>query len=266
MNSSYPTQRWTIPSDHHKVMQTALKFFLSSLLILVGIVCFLIFGLFFHFAEIESVELKTDPQFKDAHWTPELKQKILSHLSGYKGRKIWTVELDEIARNLRDLYPAVQPRIYRQLPNRIVVFLKKSAPLLLLFRDQGDIHPISAQGDLQPPLSSNQLMDLPVLRGDFFYKNTDLRKQACSLIRRFPDKGLLIPKNISEITYNEKKKTFSLFLIPGYMTLEITAHPSEKQILNINFVLKYLLQRKITDRTVNARSEKKIIVSTPHSS
>ena len=106
-------------------MQTALKKILSSFLILVGIVCFLIFGLFFHFAEIESVELKTDPQFKDTHWTPELKQKILSHLSGYKGRKIWTVELDEIARNLRDLYPAVQPRIYRQLPNRIVVFLKK---------------------------------------------------------------------------------------------------------------------------------------------
>lgn len=246
-------------------MRSILKVFLSSL-ILAAAAFLLIFGLFFHFAEVEFVELETDPQLKDTHWTPELKQKILSYLSDYKGRKIWTVKLDKMARDLRNLHPATQPRIYRQLPNRIIVFLKKSEPLLLLLREKGDIHPVSAKGDLQPPLNPDQLMDLPVLRGDLFYDNTNLRKQACSLIRRFPDRELLTPKNISEITYNEKKKKFSLFLIPGYMTLEISVYPSEKHISNINFVLKYLLQKKLTGRTIDARSEKKIIVSTPHSS
>ena len=246
-------------------MKIVLKITLS-VLALAGSVSLILFGWFFYSAEVEFVELKKDPHFKDTHWTPELKQKFMSHLNSYKGQKIRVVSLDQMARDLRELHPAAELRIHRQLPNRIVVFLKKSNPLLLLLRDQGEKIPISFQGDLQPPLKLSQFTDLPILRGELFYKNPDLRREICSLIRKLPDKGLFISKNISEITYNKKKKSFLLFLIPGYTTLEVTSSPSEKQIRNINFVLKYLIQRKMKKRAVDARSEKKIIVSTPHSS
>ena len=104
-------------------------------------------------------------------------------------------------------------------------------------------------------------MDLPVLRGEVFYKSRALRERAASLIRALPDKGLLVPRNISEIIYDGRKQTFTLFLIPGYTALKTKSPPSEKQILNINFVLEYLLKQKMTGRTVDARFEKKIIVS-----
>ncbi|MCY4512369.1 MAG: hypothetical protein OXB86_01625 [Bdellovibrionales bacterium] len=246
-------------------MKLALKATLLTL-ILTGAISLLFFGVFFFSAKVEIVELKMDPQFKDSHWTPELKQKFLSHINNHKGQRIWTVPLDQMARDLRELYPAAELRIQRQLPDRIIIFLKKSNPLLLLLREQGDQIPISFQGDLQPPLDSNQFMDLPILRGDLFYKNPDLRREICALIRKLPDKGLLTSKNISEITYNKKRKSFLLFLIPGYTSVEVSSKLSEKQILKINFVLKYLLQREMMERTVDARFEKKIIVSIPHSS
>lgn len=246
-------------------MKITLKVVLSAL-ILIGAISLLLFGLFFYSAEVEFVELKIDPHFKDNHWTPDLKQKFLSKMNSYKGRRIWAVSLNEMARDLRHLHPTTELRIHRQLPNRLIVFLKESKPILVLLRDQGDQIPISSQGDLQPPLDSNQFVDLPLLRGESFYKNQDLRREICSFIRKLPNKGLLTSKNISEITYNKKKKSFLLFLIPGYTTVEVTSNPSEKQISNINFVLQYLLQRKMMERTVDARLEKKIIVSTPHSS
>ena len=246
-------------------MKIVLKMILPAL-ILIGAISLLLFGVFFFSAKVEVVELKTDPQFKDSHWNPELKQKFLSHINNYKGKKIWRLPLAQMARDLRKLHPAAELRIQRQLPDRIIVFLKKSKPLLLLLRNQGEQIPISFQGDLQTPLESDQLMDLPILRGEIFYKNPDLRREICSLIQKLPDKGLLTPENISEITHNKKRKSFLLFLIPGYTSVEVSFQLSEKQILNINFVLKYLLQRKMTERTVDARFEKKIIVSMPHSS
>ena len=246
-------------------MKLALKVTLSAL-ILTGAISLLFFGVFFFSAKVEVVELKMDSQFKDNHWTPELKQKFLSHINSHKGQRIWTISLDQMARDLRKLYPAAELRIQRQLPDRMIVFLKKSKPLLLLLGTQGEQIPISFQGDLQTPLESNQFVDRPILRGELFYKNPDLRREICSLIRKLPDKGLLISKNISEITYDKKRNSFLLFLIPGYTSVEVSPPLSEKQILNINFVLQYLLQRKMTERTVDARFEKKIIVSMPHSS
>ena len=235
-------------------------------LVLTGFVSLSAVGFFFHFMKIESVDLKIDPQFNPSHWTAETKQKITSRINGYKGKKIWRVDLEDMAHELKKLYPAGRFRIRRRLPNRIVVFLKESKPLLLLLKGKEAFYPVSAQGDLHPPLAPGRYRDLPVLRGEVFYKNSDLRKQAVSLILSLPNKELLTLKNISEITYDGKKKVFTLFLIPGHFSLEISGPPEEKRIQNINFVLNYLLQRKMTGRTIDARFEKKIIVNTPDSS
>ena len=242
-------------------MQADLKAVLS-VLIPVGLFFLLIFGLFSPFAKIKFVELRVDPLLKDtARWTPEQERKFLLYADGLKDQRIWAVNLNKAVRDLHEISPAVRPRIYRKLPHRLIVVLQKSAPLLLLLRSGGDIHPVSFQGDLHPPLPSDQFMDLPVLRGEAFYKSRELRERALSLIRSFPDKGFLVPWNVSEITYDGQKQIFTLFLIPGHTALKIKTRPSKKQILNINFVLEYLLKQKMTGRTVDARFEKKIIVS-----
>ena len=245
-------------------MQTDLKVVLS-VLIPIGLVFLLIFGLFSPFAKIKFVELRVDPLLKDTRWTPALEQKFLLHIEGLKNQKIWSVNLNEAVRDLHEISPAVRPRIYRKLPHRLIVVLQKSAPLLLLLRSGGDIHPVSFQGDLRPPLPPDQFMDLPVLRGEVFYKNRALRERAVSLIRSLPDTGLFVPRNISEITYDRQKQTFIVFLIPGHTALKTKAPPSKKQILNINFVLEYLLKQKMPGRTIDARFEKKIIVSSSNS-
>ena len=61
-------------------MKITLKVVLSAL-ILIGAISLLLFGLFFYSAEVEFVELKIDPHFKETHWTPDLKQQFLSHMN-----------------------------------------------------------------------------------------------------------------------------------------------------------------------------------------
>ena len=118
-------------------MKIALKTAMS-VLILTGGMSLLFFGWYFYSAEVEFVELKTDPHFKDTHWTPELKEKFMSHINSYKGRKIRMVFLDQMARDLRELYPAAELRIHRQLPNRIIVFLKKAPLSFAAQRSRGE--------------------------------------------------------------------------------------------------------------------------------
>ena len=121
-----------------------------SILIPVGLGVLLIFGLISPFAKIKLIELRIDPLLKDARWTPELERKFLLAVSGLKNQKIWAVNLNEAVQDLHEISPAVRPRIYRKLPHRLIVVLQKSAPLLLLLRGGGDIHPVSFQGDLHP--------------------------------------------------------------------------------------------------------------------
>ena len=226
-----------------------------------GFLTLLLVGFFFHGATIEKIELKISEDFKDNHAVPNLKEKILSNLHTHKGKNIWEVSLDDISQSLHKIYPYGDIQVRRSIPGKIIVFLKKSPVAFLILRDNGDLHPLSFSGEIQTPLPKGKYLDLPILRGDVFYQNVNIRKSALDFILQLPKKGLLVQKNISEIIYDKKPRGFVVFLIPGNFTLEIFLTPSASHIKNIDFVLNYLLQRQMAGRRIKARFNKKIIVN-----
>ena len=239
----------------------ALSIFLLSLFFL-GI---LVFSFFFQFTKIENISLKVNPQLKDSHFTETIQKKINLKLNDYKGKKIWKVKLENIATDIKKIYPALKIQVTRKLPNRIIVFLQNKDSVALLLKDNGGLYPVSFQGELQTRPSLNQSLDLPILTGKFFEKNKALRKKAIKLLLRFPEKGLLISKNVSEVIYNKKNSSFLFVLIPNYLVLELLEDLSSHRIKNINFVLNYLIQKGVKGSRVDVRFDKKIIVNARNS-
>ena len=241
-------------------MSSVIKFLVSSLLSLFFIGT-LIFAFFFYFTKIENVELKIDSNFKDFYFTKQIENKIVLKLKSYKGKKIWEVNLKNLVFEVKQIYPALKIQVARQLPNRIVVSLKNKEVAVLLLRDSGVLYSVSFQGDLQSRLPTYQSLDLPILRGKAFWKSKVLRQKAIQLLSQIPETGLLTPKNISEVIYNNKNSSFLFVLISNDLILESQKEISFKRINNINFVLNYLVQKNIKRSRVDARFDKKIIVN-----
>ena len=178
----------------------------------------------------------------------------------YKNRFIWSINLKGIAQEIQELFPSKKAFVRRQLPNELEIHLTENRPAFLLLTDSGRFHPVSFEGDISPPLSFNQMINLPIARGDIFKKNKSLRLQILHLLNILPKKEIFSEENISEFVYKPQRESFVVFLIPHYFILEIRVPWEKKTIKNINFVLNYLIQKEEKAALIDARFPEKIIV------
>ena len=190
----------------------------------------------------------------------EEQKKLLSFMEKYKDRFIWSVNLKDIAQEIRKMYPSKKAFLRKQLPNKLEIYLQESHPAFLILTDKGQFHPVSFDGSIEAALSANQLLDLPITRGDIFKKDKNLRLQIIQLLKILPNQEFFSPENISEIVYKAQRESFIVFLIPHYFVLEIKEPFKEKTIKNINFVLNYLVQKEEKSILIDARFPEKIIV------
>lgn len=178
----------------------------------------------------------------------------------YKNRSVWSLSLKSIAKEIQNIFPSKKIHLRRKFPNIIEIYMKESLPVLLLLTKEGKFYPVFHEGEIGSSLSAGQLLDLPILRGDIFKKDKSLRAKVSDLLKILPKKEIFSSKNISEIVYKPKRKSFSIYLIPHYFVLEIKPPWKEKAVKNINFVLNYLIQKEEKAIFIDAGFPEKIIV------
>ena len=228
-------------------------------------------GGFFYFSKVIFLELKAEPALQETDEYRQAQRKIKDYLKTYRGRAMGKLDLKSIAEGAARIYPAAEVYALRRFPNRLIVFLKQSAPSLLLLKGKGDFYSVFSDGSVRAQRSWNQSLDFPLLRGKSFWESEELRKQAADFMSSLPDSGWLRAENISEILYNKKNGSFVFFLMPKNFVLEAKSPVSAQKVKNINFVLEYLYQKERSQKDkkqkgnggyrVNAMLEKKIIVS-----
>ena len=130
----------------------------------------------------------------------------------------------------------------------------------MLLTEQGKFHSIFSDGKVSAPLAADELLDIPIVRRDVFKRDKKLRIQILDLLKILPKEDIFSPKNISEIVYKPKQKSWMVYLIPHYFILEIKSPWKNKTIENINFVLNYLVQKEEKASVIDARFPEKIIV------
>ncbi len=234
--------------------------FIRRLFVLIFFVLIFYFGLF-HFSQIDSIDLKIDPSLTEFFANKNFEKKIKNHLSTYKGKFIWKVNLKKMIEEIKKIYTVGNIYIVRRLPNRVIVFLEKDDPVAIILKNNKDFFSISYDGEIRYKLDYNQSLNFPILRGRNLWRNKKLRKQVMEFLSFLPREGFLTLESISEIRYNKKNDSFILYLIPENFTVEWKGSPSLKKIQNINFVLNYMGKEGYLNYYVDARFDKKIIVN-----
>ena len=200
------------------------------------------------------------PGKKTASFSSGENKKVSLFLKKYKNRSIWSLRLKGMAQEIQNIFPSKEIYLKRKFPNKIEVFIEESLPVFLLLTGKGQFYPIFSDGKIGIILSADKLLDLPIMRGDVFKENRRLRIQVLDLLKILPKEDIFSPKNISEIVYKPKQKSFTVYLIPHYFILEIKHPWKNKTIENINFVLNYLVQKEEKAAIIDAGFPEKIIV------
>ena len=241
-------------------MKISLKKFILSAGILFLSLSFLYY-IFNSWLVIKEFQITLNP-FPSWEKPPqEIHKNVQNKLQPFIGKKIWKV-------NLNDLIDIVQKepyigsvKILRSLPHRFLIELSARKPFLLLLDSQSRRHPLSIEGKLLPPLPDTYTPDLPILRGQIFFKKPILRKQALDFVLSMPKTGLFSQKNLSEIRYNKKEKSLAFVLSDSGKPILVGQEPKQLKSSRMESVLNYLNQQNIKWRVIDARFSQKIVVS-----
>ena len=220
----------------------------------------ILFSFFSRFARVESVSFSA----QGSGLKPEERQLLIEELekktAPYKGVWTWNLPINKLKKIIGEHPQVKQVQISRTWPNRFLVLLLPEKPLFLIMGNKV-FYPSAADGELLEPISSSTAPDLPFLRGAQFFKQKKLREKIARLFQHLPQKGLFSQNNISEITYSKNDQNFYLYLLQSGRPVRVGEQLSEFRPDRVESVLKYLEQKKIKWRVIDARFYQKVIVS-----
>ncbi len=177
------------------------------------------------------------------------------------GSWIWQVSIEKLNQKIQKNPKVEEVQILRLWPNKFQIRLLSDEPLLLWMKSNTAFYPVTKKGSLLSPLLLSSLPDLPVLRGKVFFQNKSLRKKAIQIYQYLPQDGLFSQKNVSEISYLDKDSSFYLYLLHFGSKIRIGENLSEFRPDRVESVLRYLKQKKIKWRVMDARYSQKVVVS-----
>ncbi|MDE0119682.1 MAG: hypothetical protein OXM55_06725 [Bdellovibrionales bacterium] len=237
-----------------------------------------------------QLEMQKEPVWEGS--MEEIRSLMESRLQPFIGKKIWKIS-DELIKSIQ-LEPRVgSVKILRLLPNRLFIYVQPRKPMLVLLHpSSGKIHPLSMNGEILPPLPSKQIPNLPILRGTSFLKKKEIRKSVIQFFHLMPKQGEFSREAISEVKYSTQDNSLIFILSKNGKSIRVGYNPvksqirgvasvksekipieefkKQKEILHkiniktkrIESVLRYLDQKNIKWRVIDARFSQKIVVST----
>ena len=234
------------------------KYFLFSLFfIFIGLILYSLIVKRLYIAEIE---------FSARHfWLEEEQKNQLIHdlrkkTKPYLGLGIWALSIRELRDLVKQHSKVESARVLRFWPNRFHVMLF-SEPPILLWMGHKKFYPITERGKKLAPVPISGIPDLPILRGKIFFDQEEWRKKAVRLIQLLPKTGRFSQKNVSEITYSTKDSNFYLYLVSFSSPIRVGENLLEFRPDRVENVLRYLEQKKINWRVIDARFSQKVVVS-----
>ena len=230
-------------------------------LIVIFLLFFCVYVFLGPFSRISLVDVSIDEKLKTDGFYIKEEREILSYLENYRGQFLWQVDLKDLVEKTNAFYLGLSAYAARRFPNRLTLVLKKKRTALLLLRNGGDFFSVSDKGEMGGERNPEESFDFPILRGELFWEEAQLRERALSILSSIPEKGPFFSvQNVSEISYNETNDSLLFYLISGPFILELKKQVQPKKMKNINFVLNYLIQKDSQKGFIDARLDKKIIV------
>ena len=213
-----------------------------------------------HWTRINEISFSAQDLWLKEKDKIELISELKKQTHPLLGKWVWQLSIQKLHQIVQKHPQVEEVKVRRSWPNRFLVLLSSSKPLLLLMGYKV-FYPVTDEGKLLSPLASSNIPDLPLLRGDIFRTKKDLRKKAVQLFQYLPKEGLFSQKNISEIKYSTKDSNFYLYLLYSGSVVRVGESLSEFRPDRVEKVLAYLEQKKINWRVIDARYSQKVVVS-----
>ena len=231
--------------------------------LLAGVFTVLIYYGLNHWLVLKDIQLQLK---QDAIWegsAKEVEAFLSLKLEKFIGKKMWQVSLKDL-RQVAQSEPRVgEVQVLRRLPNRFFLQIHARKPLLVWLNTKEDsIHPLSREGQILPALPLHRIPDLPILKGALFLTDKNIRKQAIRFIQLLPEQGAFSRSAVSEIKYSAPEKSLIFILSANGKPVKISPKALPVQIKRVESVLRYLDQKNIPWRVIDARFAQKIVVST----
>ncbi len=189
----------------------------------------------------------------------DIKKNLTSQTQALLGRYVWEVNLDDVLKIAESDKRIQSVQVKRSLPNKIDLQVRPHEPLAIYWGSRGEIYPVAADGTLLPRVSSTGYFNAPVLRGQIFFEEHDVRKGAMEILTAAEGLAAINRRNISEITF-EKGHGYSLILSPEGEILKLGISDFEKRLAMGEKVVNYLNGQGLKGRVIDIRFSKKVVV------
>ncbi|MBK7843693.1 MAG: FtsQ-type POTRA domain-containing protein [Bdellovibrionales bacterium] len=208
---------------------------------------------------IEQIEIEMDPVSGQDVLFQRIQGDLRKKYQLFNGKKLWEVSIQDL-RSLAEKDSRVKrASVSRRFLDGILVQIRPRDPVLGLVDNRGRVYPVANDASLLPDLPPEEAPDLPYLRGSEFFKKSEMRSKAVSLIAQIPPQGLISVASISEIHFLPKEGFHFILRQKGIRVLIGDSIPRIK-LSHVEQVLNYLTEHQIDGRVIDARFSKKVVV------
>lgn len=231
--------------------------------IVLGIATLIAFALYWGadrgWGKLASVHLEMDPASDQATLFGHIEGSLQKSLKKFEGSWLWDVPLEEILKKVEADKRVRSAKVTRVFPNRLEVTIEPHQPAVAWVDEVGRFYPIATDATLLPALSSQDMADIPLLRGRAFKDDEELRAKALALLNELPSTGALTKKRVAEITYGPRDG-FTLLLTQGAIEVRLGEGDIGLKASRADRVINYLQDQQLRGRVIDARFAKKVVV------
>jgi len=208
---------------------------------------------------VENIKVVIDSELgADDYFLVE--SSVNKKLLPIKGKSLWGFGLRKTTEDIVSDPKIQSVELSRRIPNTISVKITPEVPQFY-FSSNGKIdYAITKNGKIISLKSAKKTyIDLPVLKGEIFRKNIEIRQRAVTWFNDLPDDGILSRNNISEVEHL-KNKGFLVYLNQRPEKILLGKKGLNSKTLRVERVLRYLVTKEVDAKLIDARYREKVVV------
>ena len=230
---------------------------LSFLLLSLGLTALISSSHIHRLFALEHIEVQSDA-VQNQSLVLAMSEILQKELSALKSVNLFQVDVDHVAAVVMSQPWVSSFHVQKVWPNRLAIRISLHEPMALL-RTKKKWFVLNEKGQLLPLLITASSLDRPLLLGDAFAKQSELRAQAVEFLKALPTEGPVQVGNVSEIRF-EPRAGFVVTLKENPARVELGRDSWKVKAARAGQVIDYLQTRQLEARVINTNLSKKVLV------
>ncbi|MBX3016752.1 MAG: FtsQ-type POTRA domain-containing protein [Bdellovibrionaceae bacterium] len=211
------------------------------------------------FFKIESVEISLNEGVMMPAWLQSEWQSMRKDALKMKGRDLWSLDMDEVVREIKARPWVREVSLSRSWPDALVLSIDPKELKALARAKKGALVPVLEDGTTLSAEQMTNFVSLPIFSGEITNEDPARIKEALRLLSLFPGQGVLSIDRVSEVGFHEKEG-YWILVMPFATKVRWGFGDFEKKISRVKQVMEYLDSRQIGARVIDADLSKKVVV------